>query len=150
MLDRDLVIFDSECQSKDEAIREIVDAFFVAGRTSDAEGVEDAIWARESVYSTGLGYGFAIPHCKTDAVNSGCLAILKLRKPIDWGSLDGKPVRIVILLALRETDTNIRHMQVFAKLARKLMDEQFREELGRLEDVNAMLKYMSKELDVAV
>jgi len=150
LLDPDLIIFNSESQSKDEAIREIVDAFFVAGRTSDAEGVEDAIWARESVYSTGLGYGFAIPHSKTDAVNSGCLAILKLKKPIDWGSLDAKPVRIVILLALRETDTNIRHMQVFAKLARKLMDEQFREELDRLEDVNAMLKYMSKELDVAV
>lgn len=150
LLDRELIIFNSNSQSKEEAIREVVDAFFVAGRTSDPEGVEEAIWARESVYSTGLGYGFAIPHCKTDAVSSGCLAILKLKEPIDWGSLDGEPVRIVILLALRQTDTNVRHMQVFAKLARKLMDEQFREELGRLEDANAMLKYISKELDVAV
>jgi len=122
----------------------------VAGRTSDPEAVEEALWARESVYSTGLGYGFAIPHCKTDAVSSGCLAILKLNKAVEWGSLDGQPVRIVILLALRETDTNIRHMQVFAKLARKLMDEQFREELERLEDAGAMLKYMAKELNVAV
>ena len=59
-------------------------------------------------------------------------------------------MRIVILLALRETDTNVRHMQVFAKLARKLMDEQFREELGRLEDADAMLNCMAKELDIAI
>src|SRR5215469_814188 len=77
LLDPDLIIFNSESESKEEAIRQIVDAFFVAGRSSDPEGVEETIWARESVYSTGLGYGFAIPHCKTDAVSSGCLAILK-------------------------------------------------------------------------
>src|SRR5262249_47917799 len=79
LLDPDLILFDSESESKEEAIRQILDAFFVAGRTSDPEAVEEAIWARESVYSTGLGYGFAVPHCKTDAVSSGCLAILKLK-----------------------------------------------------------------------
>lgn len=150
LLDRELIIFNSQSQSKEEAIREIVDAFLIAGRTADPEGVEEAIWKRESVYSTGLGYGFAIPHCKTDAVSSGCLAILKLQKPIEWESLDGEPVRAVILLALRETDTNVRHMQVFAKLARKLMDEHFREELRRVGDADAMLNFMSKELDIAL
>ncbi|HEX7958627.1 MAG TPA: phosphoenolpyruvate--protein phosphotransferase, partial [Terriglobales bacterium] len=149
LLDPELIIFSSQSETKEEVIREIVDTFFIAGRTADPEGVEEAVWKRESVYSTGLGYGFAIPHCKTDAVSSGCLAILKLQKPVEWGSLDGAPVRIVILLALRETDTSIRHMQVFAKLARKLMDEHFRDELQRFDDADEILNLMSNELEIA-
>jgi mannitol/fructose-specific phosphotransferase system IIA component (Ntr-type) len=53
---------------------------------------------REAVYSTGFGYGFAIPHCKTRAVTANSVAMLKLRNPVPWGSLDGQPVRVILLL----------------------------------------------------
>lgn len=37
---------------------------------------------REAVYSTGFGYGFAVPHCKTRAVTANSVAMLKLRNPV--------------------------------------------------------------------
>jgi len=107
------------------------------------------VWARESAYSTGLGHGFAIPHCRSDAITANSIAILKLSKPLDWGSLDGAPVRVVILLAVREADASNSHMQVLAKLARKLMNEGFRERLMQLEGIPEILAYVSGELEIA-
>ena len=147
LLDRELVLLDGKFDSKDEAIREIVDAFYVAGRTDAPDRLEEAIWARELVYSTGLGHGFAVPHCKTDAVNAGSIGILRLSKSVDWNSADGKPVGFVILLAARESDTNSEHLRVFSKLARNLMDEEFREQLLRAQDRETVLSLLGREFD---
>ena len=40
----------------------------VAGRTDRPRDVEEAVWAREETYSTGLGFGFAVPHCLIDLI----------------------------------------------------------------------------------
>src|SRR5262249_44491420 len=127
--------------------REIVDAFYVEGRTDEPDCLEEAIWARESVYSTGLGHGFAVPHCKTDVVNASSIGILKLPRPIDWGAVDGKPVAFVILLAVRESDSNGAHLRVFSKLARNLMNEEFREQLLQAHDQEAVLARLKQEFD---
>jgi multiphosphoryl transfer protein len=110
--------------------------------------LEEVVWRRESAYSTGLGHGFAIPHCKSDAVSANSIAILKLRNPIEWGSLDGKAVQVVILLAVRESDAGNSHMKALAKLARKLMDEKFREHLLEMYNSEHMLAYLSRELEI--
>jgi len=149
LLESGLVIIDSDSETKEEAIRELIDSLYVAGRTDDPDRLEQVVWARESAYSTGLGHGFAIPHCRSDAITANSIAILKLSKPLDWGSLDGAPVRVVILLAVREADASNSHMQVLAKLARKLMNEGFRERLMQLEGIPEILAYVSGELEIA-
>lgn len=141
----DLVLTGGDSTGKDEAIREIVAAFYVAGRTAAPRQVEDAVWAREAVYSTGLGYGFAIPHCKTDAMDANSIGVLKLANPVEWGSLDGEPVRMVILLAMRESDPNNTHMRVFAALARNLMHENFRDGLMNAADPASILAQLMGE-----
>jgi len=150
LLDRDLVFLESESATKEEAIREMVDAFYIEGRTDDPDRLEEAIWTREETYSTGLGHGFAIPHAKTDAVNAASIGVLKLRKPVEWGSLDDKPVEMVILLAARDSDAGGAQMQVFSRLARKLMDDEFRSELLQVKDPGALVSFFAEELEVIV
>jgi len=147
LLEPELVLLESEIDSKEEAIRELVDAFYVEGRTDDPDRLEEAIWTRELVYSTGLGHGFAIPHCKTDAVSTGSIGVLMFRTPIDWDAVDGNPVRVVILLAVRESDGNDAHLRVFSRLARNLMNEEFRQQLLEAEDRDAVLSRLTEELD---
>jgi multiphosphoryl transfer protein len=149
LLSEELVLLDSESLNKQEAIQEIVDAFYVAGRTDDRQRFEQALWSREEVYSTGLGFGFAAPHCKTEAVSADSIAVLKLKGKIDWGSIDGQPVKMIILIAMRDTQSGSRHMQVFSKLARKLMNEEFREHLLAIEERRQMTHYLAQELEIA-
>jgi fructose-specific PTS system IIA-like component len=150
LLDQDLVVLGSKSESKEEAIREIINAFYIRARTNDPDRLEEAVWSREDVYSTGLGHGFAIPHCKTDAVVTGSIGVLKLSKPVEWGALDGQPVHTVILLAAPESGANGKHMQIFSQLARKLMSEEFRSQFMQANDPNAVLGYLMEELAIGV
>jgi fructose-specific PTS system IIA-like component len=131
LLETELIMIDSDATTKEEAIKQGVDRLFVLGRTDNSLAVEDAIWRREATYSTGFGHGFAIPHCQTNAVRFNSLVLLKLKSPVAWNSLDGQPVRVVILLAIRSAQAGTTHMQVLAKLARQIMDDDFRAALER-------------------
>lgn len=142
LFDCELVLIRDQVENKEAAIREMVDALYIAGRTDDPDRLEDALWTREGAYSTGMGHGFAVPHCKSDAISAGSIAVLKLEKPVEWGSVDGAPVQIVILLAARESDSGTEHLKVFSRLARNLMDEAFRERLLSSENEDAVLRVL--------
>ncbi len=146
LLSEKLVLLGSSSRTKDAGLQEMVDAFFICGRTQDRNLFEEALWAREAVYSTGLGYGFATPHCKTDAVSADSICVLRLQDPIHWGSVDGEPVRMVVLLALRDSEDSNTHMQVFSTLARKLMNDDFRKHLLQFETANQITRYLAGEL----
>lgn len=149
LLSDELVLLGSSSQSKEEVIQEMVDAFYVAHRTEDRRRLEEALWAREAVYSTGLGYGFATPHCKTDAVTADSICVLRLNQPINWDSVDGEQVRMVVLLALRDSEVANTHMQVFSSLARKLMNEDFRQHLLKIESAHEVTSYLAEQLAIA-
>jgi fructose-specific PTS system IIA-like component len=143
-----LVLLGSSSQTKEEVIQEMIDALYVSHRTDDRRLLEEALWARESVYSTGLGYGFATPHCKTDAVTADSICVLRLNQPINWDSVDGEQVRMVVLLSLRDSEAANTHMQVFSSLARKLMNEDFRHQLLKLETPHQTTTYLAEELGI--
>lgn len=148
LLSEELVVLDSDSNSKEEAMQELIDLLRNAGRTSEPKQLEEALWSRESVYSTGLGLGFATPHCKTDAINASSIVVIRLTKPIDWGSVDGQGVRVVIGMAMRTTQNADTHMQVFSVLARKLMTNDFREQLLAIEHSGALLAYLDEQLNL--
>jgi multiphosphoryl transfer protein len=143
LLDAELVVMESDSRNKEEAIRELVDAVYLAGRTDDRQALEDAVWNREEKYSTALGFGFAIPHCKNDAVIADSIAVLRVKQPIAWGE---EKVEFAILLAMRESAKDNTHMQVFSRLARKLMNEEFRAQLASAREVAAVIELLATTL----
>lgn len=134
--------------TKAEAIKQAVDLLSIAGRTENPRAVEEAVWRRETTYSTGFGHGFAIPHCKTDAVQSSSIAVIRLTSGVEWGALDGQPVRFIILLVMRESEGADNHMKVFARLARKLMHDEFRAGLENEKDPAALCALLREVLNV--
>jgi len=150
LLSKELVLLGSQSKDKEEAMQEIVDAFYVAGRTEDRQRLEEALWSREAVYATGLGYGFAAPHCKSDSVIADSIGVLRLSHAIEWGSVDTKPVSMIILIAMRESQNPSRHMKVFSKLARKLMNEEFRGHLLAVKNAHDMTTYLAQQLEISL
>jgi phosphoenolpyruvate-protein phosphotransferase len=138
----ELVRVGADCRTKEEAIKAAVDLLYGAGRTDQPRDVEEAVWRREAEYSTGFGHGFAIPHCKTDAVGADSMAIVKLGGGVDWNALDGEPVRTLVLLAIRESEPAATHMRVLASLARRFMHEEFREQVELEQEPAALCRLM--------
>jgi mannitol/fructose-specific phosphotransferase system IIA component (Ntr-type) len=114
----------------------------------DPVTVEEAIWMREDSYSTGFGYGFAVPHCQSSDMQASSIGFLRLRQPIEWNSTDGKPVQTVIFLALRAEDKGREHLRIFSKLSRSVMRESFRKSLEQAPSPEDVLAILQIELDL--
>ena len=148
LLTSELIVLGSASETKEEVIQEMIDAFYVCGRTEDRHALEEALWAREAMGSTELGHGFAIPHCKTDAVTANSICVLRLREPIHWDSEHRERVNMVVLLAVRNADPANMHMQVFSSLARKLINDDFRQHLMKIDTAGEVTAYLARQLDI--
>ena len=145
LIQPELILVNEQAATKAEAIKLATDRLYVLGRTEDARQLEEAVWQREQTYSTGFGHGFAIPHCKSTAVRLNSLVLVKLQTPVDWDALDGKPVGVIILLALHERDGSTQHMKVLASLARHVMDESFRAQLELEADPHTLYELLKQK-----
>jgi fructose-specific PTS system IIA-like component len=146
LLAPELVVFDVDASTKVEAIRALVDCLHVAGRTDAPAEVEEAVWRREETCSTGFGEGFAVPHCKTDSLNSPTVAIARLRNPVDWQAFDNRPVDIVILLGIRASDPDQEHLKTLARLSRLAMRDEFRDLLRNETSPQALVAALQTQL----
>ena len=63
----------------------------------------DSVMNRENVSSTSFVYNFAIPHAIEPSVSKSNIAVMILKKPIEWGQFQ---VKIVFLLAVKNSDNN--------------------------------------------
>jgi fructose-specific phosphotransferase system IIA component len=117
-----------EAVTKRSAIDELVDLLVAAGRVTDGKALKDAVWTREQMRTTGIGAGLAIPHGKCAGMPGLAMAIGKPAAPMEFEAIDGKPVRLVVLLA-SPPDRTSDHIQALAKISRLMMMEQFRERM---------------------
>jgi nitrogen PTS system EIIA component len=84
-----------------------------------AEHVLAELQKREELGSTGVGGGVALPHARFPQVRKPTGMLVRLRKPIDFDAVDGKPVDIVFLLLLPESPDG-EQLGALASIARKL------------------------------
>ncbi|MGF1688855.1 phosphoenolpyruvate--protein phosphotransferase [Photobacterium japonica] len=144
LLDIECVFTEATFASKEEAIQALVGNLGVTGRANDIYKLEDDIWAREAVFSTGLGHGFAIPHTKSANIAHSSISIAKLSSPIDWQSDSGE-VDFIIMLTLNHEQGD-QHMRIFSSLARKLIHPSFRDSLKACDSGDAVIALLQQEL----
>lgn len=89
---------------------------------SEENFIQDVLY-REDQGVTGLEKGIAIPHGKSESVIKTTLAIGRTKKPIEWESMDGKPIEVIFLFAVRKSDSNTLHIKLLQKVATLLAHE---------------------------
>jgi fructose-specific phosphotransferase system IIA component len=119
-----------EARDKLSAITELIDTLDAHGLLLNRDVALQAVLAREQTKSTGIGSGVAVPHGKCTAVRDLVMAVGIASQPIDFDSVDGKPVGIVILL-VSPSDQTGPHIQALAKISQLMLDEAFRGKLQK-------------------
>jgi len=133
-----------EARDKRSAITELIDLLDVNKLLLDKDVALQAVLAREQTKSTGIGSGIGIPHGKCKAVKELVMAAGIAGQPIDYGSVDGKPVNIVILL-LSPIDQTGPHIQALAKINRLMLDEVLRNKLQNAGSAEEVFELLSKK-----
>lgn len=105
------------------------------GISDDEAAVLEAFKAREAMGTTGMQGGFAIPHCKSAAVNDAAIYVVKFAGDVEWDSLDGKPIKTAIALFAPDGDV---HLTLLSTVAGMLTDESVRSKIDAAEDAEAI------------
>ncbi len=117
MLDESTVKVGLESLDKEECIEEMTDVLVRAGRVSDRAQVLSAVRTREAEGSTGIGKGVAVPHGKCAGLAGTVLAVGISKNGIEFDSADGRPVKIVFLIAASASEPG-KHLQMLAEVVR--------------------------------
>lgn len=120
-----------ETNEKFETIEHL--ANLAEDRLIDVNKYIEDVKKRESISTTGIGDGVAIPHAKSSWVNIPTVIVGKSEKGIEWESLDDEPVKMVFLIAVPDGEGN-EHLRILQILAVSLMDDEFKEELEKASD----------------
>ena len=144
LLARENIFVGESFANKEQAIQFLCGNLGANGRTEHPFELEEDVWQREEIVTTGVGFGVAIPHTKSQWIRHSSISIARLSQPIDWQSEMGE-VELVIMLTLG-ADEGMNHVKVFSQLARKLVNKQFRQSLFAAEDANGILTLLESEL----
>ena len=129
---------------KRAVITELVNVLDAGKVLLNKDAALQAVLTREQVRSTGIGSGIAIPHGKCTAVKELVVALGIAPQPIDFDSVDGKPVSIVILL-LSPLDQTGPHIQALARISRLMLDETFRNKLQKATSANEVCELFTNK-----
>lgn len=115
---------------KIDAITKMCTLLHDNGYISDVESFKTDVLKREEIGETGIGNMIAIPHGKSSSVKKSAISICKLDREIEWETLDGKGVKVIILFGVQDDIEAAKdHLRLLAQVARKLANEEVVESL---------------------
>lgn len=144
ILEEKFVLTNLPGSTKEDIINALIELVSQSPKVLDKEKVRSAIFERERIMSTGVGNGFAIPHGKTDAVSDIVAAFGVTAQPIQYQSLDEKPVRLVFLLVGKENLVG-PHIKLLSRISRLMNKEEFRNKLLETKSSHDVLSIFKQE-----
>ena len=129
--------------TKDAVINALLDVIETHPAINDPEAVRKAVFAREAMMSTGVGKGLGLPHAKTLAVNKTVAAFAITAEPVEFGSIDDEPVRLLFLLVGTEAAKS-EHIKILSRISRLLNRDAFRKRLVAAKDAKEVLALLEQ------
>ncbi|RJP55896.1 MAG: PTS sugar transporter subunit IIA [Candidatus Auribacter fodinae] len=96
--------------------------------TARKADITSAIFEREAIMSTGIGRGIAVPHVRSDAVSTVRMAFGIFKKPIDYTSMDDKPVHIIVMLVVPKA-LHQEYLRILARIVLLLKNDNLKQQL---------------------
>lgn len=81
----------------------------------------EALMERENLGPTGVGHGVALPHARVDGLDKVAGVFIRLEKPIDFSSVDRRPVDLVFGL-FAPVEAGVDHLKALAAVSRTMRD----------------------------
>lgn len=138
-INKNHIIMDLQASTKDEVLETMLKKFIELGLVPGEmrEDVLAALKERENLTSTGLGYGVALPHIKTEAVSLIHIVFARSGRGVDFEALDGNPVNFIfmILAPTKVTDDYLKTLSAIsalmkdARIRRRIAEAQTPEEI---------------------
>lgn len=144
IVDRRNIALEMRAKTKLEALEELAGKLYESGMLSDRQGFLEDVLKREAEFSTGIGFGIAIPHAKSTYVKTAAVALGRLGRGVVYSAAaDEELVDVLFMIAVPEQENNA-HLKILQKLSRKIMDAAFRKQLRLASGSDEILEVLAK------
>jgi PTS system nitrogen regulatory IIA component len=130
ILTPDMILPDLKSVDKPGVLRELADHLSSRIPSLRLQSLVDVLAERESLGSTAIGDGIAIPHGKL--------------RGVDFDSLDGNPTHIFFLLIAPEDSASL-HLKALARVSRLFKDPNLRDHLLKAVDAADIFRLIQDE-----
>lgn len=132
----DGIVLKSGASSKRQALHA------VAAVASQCLGIDearifDALMERETLGSTGLGSGVAVPHARLNGLDSVRAVFVRLDTPVTYDAVDDRPVDLIFAL-FAPPSSGADHLRALAAASRALRSPELREQLRQARTADAV------------
>ena len=127
LLTPDRLVVPLAARDKRSAVAELT-RHLVTMAGGDFDEVLGAIEERESVLTTGIGFGVAIPHARSAAVKELTVVGGVSAAAVPFDSIDGEPVRLFFLIVGPDSSAGL-HVKILSRIARLVRRESVRQRL---------------------
>lgn len=134
------VNLDLNGSEKDDILLELIT---LLGLDGESEGkLHMMLKRRENLGSTGIGKGIAIPHCRSNVVESLQVAFGRKPNGVEFRAIDDKPVYNFFLIVAPPLEVSNQYLPVLGKIAQFAKEADINDELKKLEDAADFLKLL--------
>ena len=126
-LTEDSIIMDCDSKSQKNTL-EVISNKMAELTSTNKDEIFQKLYEREKLGTTAFGNGIAIPHARIEGIQNAKIIILKLTEAIDFNSIDGNKVDIVMSLFV-PNDNNEMHVELLSSIASLLDNQVFREKI---------------------
>jgi nitrogen PTS system EIIA component len=125
----DCYLPDLTSTTKNEVIEELIGPLIATGVLKNSNLVLETLKKRETLGSTGIGKGVAIPHCRTLAVSKIHIVCGVSKKGIEYDATDKKKVNLFFLILAPPNDEANRYLPILGTLVERIRDSKTRQAL---------------------
>ncbi len=141
----DFFISKLEGDSKEAVLEELLQPLVHENVINSKSLVLETLIKRETLGSTGIGKGIAIPHCRTSAISDLYIVVGISSKGIDYQAIDRKRVRLFFLILAPPNEEENRYLPVLGKIVEIVRNSKVRRSLIKVKDYVTMINIIGEE-----
>jgi len=117
-------IIDLSSNTKKEALQELLEVICTSDKITNEKKFKKAIFDREKLMSTGIGYEIAVPHARDRSVTDFVIALGRKKDGLEYESIDNKPVKLIIMIGASDRQDK-DYIKLLSRLVLRLKNDQF-------------------------
>lgn len=137
-------IWNLEETTREGALRRIIHTVAETGLVTDEEQVFARLMERESIQTTAVGNGIAIPHCFIEEIPDLIISVARAPHGLEFDSFDGKPTKVVFMLMGNRQEHSL-HLKALARIARLIKNTAFVDKIVASTCVDDMVRAFDEE-----
>jgi len=115
--------------NKNNVLKEMVSPLVQHGVISRENILLETLYQRETLGSTGIGKGVAVPHCRTLATNALHVTVGLSKKGIPYNAIDNKDVHLLFLIVAPPQDESNLYLPLLGEIVERVRDNKLRKKL---------------------